>query len=150
MSEIKKIAVLVSGGGTNLQALMDAEDKGILKSGVRACQQMIAGLEQTEQAHGQRVSTRSNLRAHNGGFGTEQLAEDGLQRVAAYIIIAVAGGRGKMAGRNVMAGEGREYLTGTLQSDMVDLGKLLRTVSFSLHDQLLNIHSYLVNVNKYF
>jgi len=28
-----KIAVLVSGGGTNLQALIDAEKKGILKSG---------------------------------------------------------------------------------------------------------------------
>ena len=33
MAEVTKIAVLVSGGGTNLQALMDAEDKGILKSG---------------------------------------------------------------------------------------------------------------------
>ena len=29
----KRIAVFVSGGGTNLQALMDAEDKGILHSG---------------------------------------------------------------------------------------------------------------------
>ena len=29
----KKIAVLVSGGGTNLQAILDAEDSGILKSG---------------------------------------------------------------------------------------------------------------------
>lgn len=28
-----RIAVLVSGGGTNLQALIDAEEKGILKSG---------------------------------------------------------------------------------------------------------------------
>ena len=28
-----KIAVLVSGGGTNLQALIDAEKKGIIKSG---------------------------------------------------------------------------------------------------------------------
>ncbi len=28
-----RIAVFVSGGGTNLQALLDAEDKGILKSG---------------------------------------------------------------------------------------------------------------------
>ena len=28
-----RIAVFVSGGGTNLQALMDAEDKGILQSG---------------------------------------------------------------------------------------------------------------------
>ena len=28
-----KIAVMVSGGGTNLQALIDAEAKGIIKSG---------------------------------------------------------------------------------------------------------------------
>lgn len=28
-----KIAVLVSGGGTNLQALIDAQSSGILKSG---------------------------------------------------------------------------------------------------------------------
>lgn len=33
MSVIKKIAVLVSGGGTNLQALIDAQNSGILKSG---------------------------------------------------------------------------------------------------------------------
>lgn len=30
---MKKIAVLVSGGGTNLQALIDAEKNGIIKSG---------------------------------------------------------------------------------------------------------------------
>ena len=32
--KITKIAVLVSGGGTNLQALIDAQGKGIIKSGV--------------------------------------------------------------------------------------------------------------------
>ena len=32
MSEKKKIAVLVSGGGTNLQALIDAEERGALVS----------------------------------------------------------------------------------------------------------------------
>ena len=31
MAEKKRIAVLVSGGGTNLQALIDAEKKGIIK-----------------------------------------------------------------------------------------------------------------------
>lgn len=31
--EKKKVAVLVSGGGTNLQAILDAEDSGIIKSG---------------------------------------------------------------------------------------------------------------------
>lgn len=33
MSDIAKIAVLVSGGGTNLQALIDAQASGIIKSG---------------------------------------------------------------------------------------------------------------------
>ena len=33
MKKIKNIAVLVSGGGTNLQALIDAEKKGIIKDG---------------------------------------------------------------------------------------------------------------------
>ena len=33
MSEKTRIAVLVSGGGTNLQALIDAEKSGIIKSG---------------------------------------------------------------------------------------------------------------------
>lgn len=33
MTNVKKIAVLVSGGGTNLQALIDAEKAGIITSG---------------------------------------------------------------------------------------------------------------------
>lgn len=33
MNEAARIAVLVSGGGTNLQALIDAEKSGIIKSG---------------------------------------------------------------------------------------------------------------------
>ena len=33
MKDIKRIAVLVSGGGTNLQALINAQNKGIIKSG---------------------------------------------------------------------------------------------------------------------
>ena len=32
-NNVKRIAVLVSGGGTNLQALIDAQNKGIIKSG---------------------------------------------------------------------------------------------------------------------
>ncbi len=32
-ASVKRIAVLVSGGGTNLQALLDAQDHGLLRSG---------------------------------------------------------------------------------------------------------------------
>ncbi|MDO5311370.1 MAG: formyltransferase family protein, partial [Clostridia bacterium] len=34
---MKRIGVLVSGGGTNLQALIDAEKSGVLKSGKIVC-----------------------------------------------------------------------------------------------------------------
>ena len=49
-----RIAVFVSGGGTNLQALMDAEDKGILHSGeivlVLASQPTAYALERAKKA----------------------------------------------------------------------------------------------------
>ena len=38
-----RIAVFVSGGGTNLQALMDAQDKGILHSGEIVCADTLGG-----------------------------------------------------------------------------------------------------------
>ena len=34
---MKKIAVLVSGGGTNLQAILDAQNAGVIKSGKVVC-----------------------------------------------------------------------------------------------------------------
>ena len=34
---MKKIVVLVSGGGTNLQALIDAQENGIIKNGRITC-----------------------------------------------------------------------------------------------------------------
>lgn len=52
--EKKKIAVLVSGGGTNLQALLDAEARGDLKSGtvsvVIASKPGVYALERAEKA----------------------------------------------------------------------------------------------------
>ena len=35
MDKKTRIAVMVSGGGTNLQALIDAQNNGIIKSGVK-------------------------------------------------------------------------------------------------------------------
>ena len=34
---LKRVVVLVSGGGTNLQALIDAQQRGELKNGFLAC-----------------------------------------------------------------------------------------------------------------
>ncbi|MEG2120064.1 MAG: formyltransferase family protein, partial [Pseudoflavonifractor sp.] len=51
----KRIAVLVSGGGTNLQALLDAQQRGGLKSGrivaVISSKPGVFALERAEKAH---------------------------------------------------------------------------------------------------
>ena len=54
----KNIAVLVSGGGTNLQALIDAENSGIIKSG-----KIIAVISNVEGAY-------ALTRAENAGIKT--------------------------------------------------------------------------------
>ncbi|MBE6582909.1 MAG: phosphoribosylglycinamide formyltransferase [Ruminococcaceae bacterium] len=54
-----KIAVLISGGGTNLQALIDAQNSGIIKSGEIACV-----ISSQPDAHGL-------TRAKNAGIPTE-------------------------------------------------------------------------------
>ncbi len=55
MSAVKKIAVLVSGGGTNLQALIDAEQRGELGNGkitlVVASKPGVFALERAERAN---------------------------------------------------------------------------------------------------
>ena len=54
MIALKKIAVLVSGGGTNLQALIDAESDGIIKNGeitlVISSRPGVYALERAEKA----------------------------------------------------------------------------------------------------
>ena len=55
---LKNIAVLVSGGGTNLQALIDAQKSGIIKSG-----EITAGISSSKNAY-------ALTRAENAGIKT--------------------------------------------------------------------------------
>ena len=54
---MKRIAVLVSGGGTNLQAILDAQKSGLLKSGrvelVLSSKAGVYALERARQDSGQ-------------------------------------------------------------------------------------------------
>ena len=72
MNDVKKIAVLVSGGGTNLQALIDAEKRGELGSGkislVVASKPGVYALE----------------RAKNNGIEAKVLARKDYSDIAAY------------------------------------------------------------------
>ena len=75
----KRIAVLVSGGGTNLQALIDAQDKGILQSG-----QITLVISNNPGAY---ALERARLAGVPGAvitrkeYGTKEAFEDALQAV---------------------------------------------------------------------
>jgi len=70
MSQIKNIAVLVSGGGTNLQALIDAQNNGILKSG-----KITAVISSCDDAYALK-------RAENAGIPSYVVARKGCKKEA--------------------------------------------------------------------
>ena len=81
-----KIAVLVSGGGTNLQALLDAQRSGILCSGeIALVVSNNAGAYALERAKNAGIPTAVLLKKELGGQAgfekslTETLAEHGIQ-----------------------------------------------------------------------
>lgn len=66
--ECANIAVLVSGGGTNLQALLDAEKSGILKSGkIKLVISNKEGAYALERAKGAGVETAVVIKTKEGG-----------------------------------------------------------------------------------
>ncbi len=69
---MKNICVLVSGGGTNLQALIDAQNSGLIKNGKITCV----------------ISSKENVyaleRAKNNGIATRVLPRKDYADVAAY------------------------------------------------------------------
>lgn len=69
---MKNIVVLVSGGGTNLQALIDAEKKGMLGNGKITC--VIAS----------KADAYALTRAENNGIKTRVLVRKNYSDVAAY------------------------------------------------------------------
>ena len=74
-----KIAVLVSGGGTNLQALIDAQDSGILTSGeIALVVSNTAGAYALERAKKAGIPTRTLVKKE---LGSQAAFEDALTRV---------------------------------------------------------------------
>lgn len=74
MPDIKNIVVLVSGGGTNLQALIDAEKRGELGSGKITC--VIAS----------KADAYALTRAENNGIKTRTLIRKEYANIASYSI----------------------------------------------------------------
>ena len=73
---------------------------------------MIAGEQKAEQAQGKRCRAAGDGGPNDGAFGPENAGENALQRVSSDIVIAVAGGGGKMTGGHVFFMECIQYIPG--------------------------------------
>ncbi len=79
MANFAKIAVLVSGGGTNLQALIDAEKSGILKSGkISLVISNKADAYALERAKSENIDTAVVLRK---ALGSAEAFEDAIMKL---------------------------------------------------------------------
>ena len=74
---MKNIVVLVSGGGTNLQALIDAEKSGIIKSGkittVISSNPNAYALERAKNNNVSVIRRSWTIRQKNDSGGTERI-----------------------------------------------------------------------------
>ncbi len=108
MSERVKIAVLVSGGGTNLQALIDAQSSGIIKSGeivlVISSREDAFALKRAEKAGIKAVAVPKKKCASQAEFEEKisaQLSENGAELIilAGFMSVLSADFTGKYPGR---------------------------------------------------
>lgn len=88
---MKNICVLVSGGGTNLQALIDAQNNGIIKNGKITC--VIAskdGIYALERAKNNNIPTRviSRRNYETVGLYTEAVTKAMIEEKADLIVYA--------------------------------------------------------------
>ncbi len=84
-----KIAVLVSGGGTNLQALIDAESGGILQSGhIALVVSNVRGAYALERAEGAGIETLTLRKRDLGGQeGFEKALQEALESRGIQLIV---------------------------------------------------------------
>lgn len=86
---MKRIAVLVSGGGTNLQALIDAEKSGIIKSGkIVSVVSNKADAYALERAKNADIEAVSFTRAEYGAGLCDKICDYLLEKEIDYVVLA--------------------------------------------------------------
>ena len=102
-------------------ALADADD--LLERVVRAAdggEQLVARQQVGAQRDGQRMRAAGDLRAHERGLGVEGVGIDALKRIAADVVVAVAGGAHEAAGVHTVLLHGKKHLVLIVFGDLVD------------------------------
>ena len=117
-----------------LPRLSNDTQQGVVRSAHRG-HQHVPGLQRPIQGAGDGVGAVDELDAHQGGLRAEELGIDLVQLVPAQVVIAVAGGAGKISLRHPVILEGLQHPDGIFLRNGVDAVKLLSQVLLRLTAQ---------------
>ena len=101
--------------------------------------QHVPRLQAAVQSAGNGVGAVDKLDSHQGGFGAEDLGVDFVQLVPAQVVVAVAGGTGKVGIGHPAVLERLQHPLGVLLGDSVNAGKLLPQLGLGLLAQLTHL-----------
>ena len=83
----------------------------------------VPALDRGKQRAGQRVRAIDKANAHERGLSAENIRINTVERVAAIVVITIAGGAGKQVVRHAVFGERREHLFGVPVADLFNACK---------------------------
>lgn len=86
------------------------------------------------------MGTGHDLGPHDGRFRMEQVGVDGFQRIPAHIVIAVAGGGRKMAGRHRVAAHHVQHFFGIVIFNFFHAAEGLLTAGLRPPNQFCGFH----------
>ena len=113
--------VVLQGTGSLIHRAHNAQ-QGVVRCADSGYQH-VAAFQRSEQGAGDGVGAVDKLNPHQSGLGAKQAGIDLVQFIPAQIVVAVAGGAGKISVGNPMLLKGRQHPCGILPCNGVDTGK---------------------------
>ena len=95
-------------------------------------QQYIPRLQRPKQGTGDGVGAVDKLDAHQSGLCAEEVGVDLIQLIPPQVVVAIAGGAGKISVSHPVLLEGGQHPCGVLLRDGIDPGKFLCQLTLSL------------------
>ena len=77
--------------------------------------------------------------ADERGFRAENICINAVERIAAVVVVAVAGRAGEQVVRNAVLHEGGEHLFGVAVADFLDAGKIRTDLALCFQTERTNI-----------
>ena len=102
-------------------------------------QDPVPGAQHAKQRHGEGMGTGDEVVPDQGVLTAEHLRQDGVQRLPAHIVVAIAGGPGKHRLTHPVLDKGGKHLLGVVVGRLINGGKLPGGLGLGSGDQGLDL-----------